>query len=149
MPCQKSGLFDNKYGLKCSCHSKLDKTGYTMSKIKNEITNFYNVIDKKLLLKPENHNFYLHHLKIPFRSLIVAPFGTGKTNFLVNLVQNFCSGKKGTFKTINVITRNKDELLYDYLESKGVCIKEGLKHIPILDDIIFKIYFVTFLFNFY
>jgi len=65
---------------------------------------------------------------------IVAPSGSGKTNFLVNLIALFSTGK-GTFASINIITRNKDEPLYKYLESltDQVVIKEGLTNTPQLD----------------
>ena len=65
-------------------------------------------IPKDLLDKVENPNFHIHKLKLPFRMCIVAPSGSGKTNFLVNLLAIFSEGK-GTFTSIDIITRNKDE----------------------------------------
>jgi DNA helicase HerA-like ATPase len=69
------------------------------------------------------------------RMCIVAPSGSGKTNFLINLISLF-SRKKGTFATINIITRNKDEPLYKWIQSKTdqIVIKEGLSNTPKLDD---------------
>jgi hypothetical protein len=99
-----------------------------------EIVNYYEKIDKSLLLEAENPNFDLHRLKLPFRMCVVAPSGSGKTNFLVNLIHLFSRGK-GTFADITVITRNKDEPLYTFLSGKSdqIQIKEGLHNLPQLD----------------
>jgi hypothetical protein len=66
---------------------------------------------------------------------IVAPSGSGKTNFLLNLIRVFSQGK-GTFIEIYIITRNKDEPLYNYLsgEFDQIHIKEGMSSTPKLDD---------------
>ena len=43
----------------------------------------------------------------------------------------------GTFNNIHIITKNKDEPLYNYLESKvdnGLSITEGIDSAPNLDD---------------
>lgn len=111
-----------------------------MSK-KNDITegkiiNMYDKIPKHLLNKVDNPNYNLHRLKLPFRMCIVAPSGSGKTNFLVNLIYMFSCGNRGTFSTIHIITRNADEPLYKWLISKcqSIIIKEGLNNTPKLDD---------------
>ena len=100
-----------------------------------KIENMYNRIPSDMLDKVDNPNYNLHRLKIPFRICIVAPSGSGKTNFLVNLLSLF-SHNKGTFQTINIITRNKDEPLYRWIQSKTdqIIIQEGLGHTPKLDD---------------
>lgn len=100
--------------------------------------NYYQRKDmKKFLISQDNPNIDLHNLdKLPFRMVVVAPSGSGKTNFIMNLLQKFSAGK-GTFNTITVITRNKDEPLYNYLEEKTkkqVKILEGVLNIPKLDD---------------
>jgi DNA helicase HerA-like ATPase len=100
--------------------------------------NYYQRKDmKKFLSSQDNPNVHLHMLdKLPFRMVVVAPSGSGKTNFIMNLLQKFSSGK-GTFNTITVITRNKDEPLYNYLEEKTkkqVKILEGVQNIPKLDS---------------
>jgi hypothetical protein len=66
---------------------------------------------------------------------VVAPSGTGKTNFLLNLIKVFSQGK-GTFADITIVTRNKDEPLYNYLEGEfeQIKIKEGMSNTPKLDD---------------
>lgn len=101
-----------------------------------KIVNMYEQMPSDFLDKVENPNFALHKLKIPMRMCIVAPSGSGKTNFLVNLITLFSKGKKGTFSTINIITRNKDEPLYKWIQTKTnqIVIKEGLSNTPKLDD---------------
>lgn len=99
-----------------------------------KVINFYERMDKKFLDNAENPNFHLHHLKVPFRMCIVAPSGSGKTNFLLNIIHLFSQGK-GTFADLSIITRNKDEPLYRFLQSKNdqINIKEGLENVPQLD----------------
>jgi hypothetical protein len=100
-----------------------------------KIVNMYERIPADMLKKTENPNFNIHKLKLPFRMIIVAPSGSGKTNFLVNLIAIFSQGK-GTFATITIITRNKDEELYNWISSKTdqIRIVEGLHNTPKLDD---------------
>ena len=101
----------------------------------SKIVNFYEKIPKELLDNAENPNVHLHQFKVPFRMCIVAPSGSGKTNFLINLLHLFSCGYKGTFQTIAIITRNKDEPLYRWITSKcdQITIKEGLTNTPQLD----------------
>ena len=102
----------------------------------NEIQNFYEKIPDDMLDKADNPNFDLHHIKLPFRMVIVAPSGSGKTNFLANLIYMFSQGKTGTFADITIITRNKDEPIYNYLDKEtngGIAIKEGIENLPPLD----------------
>jgi len=100
-----------------------------------KIVNMYERIPKEFLDKVDNPNFHLHMLKIPFRMCVVAPSGSGKTNFLINLLRVFSRGDKGTFSSINIITRNADEPLYKWITSKceQITIKEGLSNTPQLD----------------
>jgi len=99
-----------------------------------EIVNWYEKIPKEMLDNAENPNFKIHQLKVPFRMCVVAPSGSGKSNFLVNLIHLFSQGK-GTFADITIITRNKDEPLYNFLMSKcdQIQVKEGLTNLPQLD----------------
>lgn len=62
----------------------------------SDIINFYNVIPKKYLEEVDNPNEHLHDIKIPFRMCIVAPSGSGKTNFLLNLIRVFAVDDKLT-----------------------------------------------------
>jgi hypothetical protein len=98
------------------------------------IENLYEKIPKELLDKVENPNFHIHNLKLPFRMCIVAPSGSGKTNFLVNLLSMFSVGN-GTFASITIITKNADEPLYKWVKGKSdqIVIKEGLTNTPPLD----------------
>ena len=98
------------------------------------IQNFYESMPDEMLDKAENPNEEIHHIKLPFRMCVSAPSGSGKTNFILNLISLFSQGK-GTFQTIDIITRNKDEPLYRYLEKKcpDIVIKEGMKSLPVLD----------------
>ena len=57
--------------------------------------NFYLRKDvKQYVVKTENPNYDLHHFEKPFRSLVVAPSGSGKSNFITNLISLFCKGKE-------------------------------------------------------
>ena len=102
---------------------------------KAEIINWYERIPREMLDSADNPNFHIHNLKIPFRMCVVAPSGSGKTNFLVNLIHLFSQGSKGTFADICIITRNKDEPLYDFLTTKcdQIQVKEGIHNLPQLD----------------
>jgi hypothetical protein len=106
-----------------------------MSKKKVELLNFYEKIPKEYLVEAKNPNYNIHKIKIPFRMCVVAPSGSGKTNFILNLIQKFSIGE-GTFADVWIITRNKDEPLYNWLEkmSDQIHIKEGLQNNPKLDD---------------
>lgn len=122
--------------------------------------NVYERIPRHLLNNAHNPNYDLHGIKIPFRMIVVAPSGSGKTNFVVNLIGLFSKIRRkpkkrktrwekmleemgvveddeeqGTFKDIHIITRNKNEPLYNYLEkvSPDIVITEGLETIPDLD----------------
>jgi len=99
-----------------------------------KVINMYDRIPKNLIDKAENPNFHLHNLVLPFRMVVCAPSGSGKTNFLVNLISLFCAGK-GTFSDITIVTRNKDEPLYRWLTDlhDGIRILEGLNNTPHLD----------------
>jgi hypothetical protein len=102
---------------------------------KGDIINFYQHVPKKYLEETSNPNYNLHNLDLPFRMCIVAPSGSGKTNFLLNLIKVFSQGD-GTFTDITIVTRNKEEPLYDYLngEFQQIQVKEGMSSTPKLDD---------------
>ena len=101
----------------------------------NEIVNFYEIIPKKYLDNIENNNFDLHHIEVPFRMCVVAPSGSGKTNFVLNLIRVFSQGK-GTFADITIVTSNKDEPLYNWLvgQSDNIKVLEGMHNNPKLAD---------------
>ena len=94
---------------------------------KSEVVRF---LDKKT----PNPNKDLHGFDIPFRLCCVAPSGSGKSNWVVNLISLFSQGK-GTFAQVFIICKDKEEPLYKYLASKSdqICIREGLHSLPDLD----------------
>ena len=111
-----------------------------MSRKKNlpnsgDIINFYEHIPKKYIDVVDNPNKKVHNMELPFRMCIVAPSGSGKTNFLLNLLKVFSQGK-GSFADITIITANKDEPLYNYLtgEFDQIKVLEGMNNTPRLDD---------------
>ena len=84
----------------------------------NKIINFYEHIPKDMLDTAENPNYHLHQINLPARMVICAPSGSGKTNFLINLLHTFSQGSKGTFAYITIVTANVDEPLYKWLSLK-------------------------------
>jgi hypothetical protein len=106
------------------------------NKVKPEqavIIDWYKEMPKKYLLKQHNPNFKIHGIKVPFRMLIIGGSGAGKTQTFLNILHNFGD----TFQNIYIITKNKDEPLYNYLEdklgNKGLEILEGINNAPDLD----------------
>jgi hypothetical protein len=114
--------------------SKKDEKKSSKSNSEAEMIDWYKEMPKKFLLKQHNPNFNKHGIKLPFRMLIVGNSGAGKTQTLLNIIYNMGS----TFQNIIVITKNKDEPLYNYLEDKmgdnGLSIVEGIDSAPDLDS---------------
>ena len=103
---------------------------------KHKIPNYYENIPKDLLTETDNPNYDLHLLKLPFRMVVVAPSGSGKSNFITHILHQFCN-KRGTFADIVIVTRNKDEPLYNYLSQKSeglIQVLEGMHSLPKLDN---------------
>lgn len=104
-------------------------------KSKAEIVDWYKKLPSKYLLKQHNPNYEIHGIKVPFRMLIIGGSGAGKTQTFLNILHNFGN----TFQNIFIITKNKDEPLYNYLEDKlgkdGLSVKEGINNAPNLDDL--------------
>lgn len=102
---------------------------------KAEIIDWYKKIPKKFLLKSHNPHFDTHHIKLPFRMIIAGNSGSGKTQTLLNILYNM----PDTFQKIFIVTKNKDEPLYNFLEDKlgkdGLTIKEGLTELPDVDSL--------------
>lgn len=99
-----------------------------------QMINMYEHIPKHLLPDFENPNYHLHNFNLPFRAIVVAPSGSGKSNFILNLINLFNAGK-GTFQSIDIVTRDKDEPIYNYLAelSNQIGIKEGVHNLPELE----------------
>ena len=106
--------------------------------INAELIDWYKKIPQKYLTKTHNPNFNIHGIKLPFRMLIIGGSGAGKTQTLMNLIHNMGN----TFNDIYIITKNKNEPIYEYLEdklgSKGVSVVEGIENAPDLDKDINK-----------
>ena len=105
-----------------------------MKKKGYEFVNFYDILPDKIKGKGlPNPKFNVHKMNVPTRILIVGASGSGKTNTVLNLIN--CMA--GTFTTIDVITKNGDEKLYNFLKlkTKENCrILEGIKNIPNIDE---------------
>ena len=69
---------------------------------------------QKYLTKQHNPHYEKHHIKIPFRMLIVGNSGSGKTSTLMNLIYNI----PDTFEEIIICCKSKHEPLYEFLEDK-------------------------------
>jgi hypothetical protein len=99
------------------------------------IIDWYKKLPKKYLLKNHNPNFKIHGINVPFRMLIIGGSGAGKTQTFLNILHNFGD----TFQNIYIVTKNKDEPLYNYLEDKlggkGLEIMEGVSNAPDLDSL--------------
>ena len=100
--------------------------------------NFYQLDEvKKHTSKSHNPNFNLHNLELPFRMLVIASSGGGKSNFVCNLLKLFCRGN-GTFDEVIIFCKSKHEPLYEYLEeaSKGsIVVTEDLSKLPKVNDL--------------
>jgi len=103
-----------------------------------ELLDWYKKIPSKYLTKQHNPNYHIHGLKVPFRMLIIGSSGAGKTQTLLNVIHNMGD----TFNDIYIITKNKNEPLYEYLEDKlgkhGLSVVEGIDNAPDLDKDINK-----------
>lgn len=86
-----------------------------------DIINFYEKMPKKFLIKSHNPNYSKHRIKVPFRMVIAGSSGSGKTNTFLNLLKIM----PDTFENIWIVTKNKDEPIYNWLDDKLG--KEGLK----------------------
>ena len=82
------------------------------------LENFYSKKKvKKYCVQGENPNYNLHDLHAIFRALVIAPSGSGKFNFLTNLITLFCI-RTGTFDNFYIFCKSRDEPLYKYLADK-------------------------------
>jgi GTPase SAR1 family protein len=101
-----------------------------MPKIDNNVVNWYTKMPKTFLRKLPNPNYRRHHMEIPFRLLIVGSSGCGKTNLVYELIKRMSN----TFDKIVICTKNKNELLYNFLSSKlkgdEISFYEGIESIP-------------------
>jgi hypothetical protein len=104
----------------------------TTKKAPEKMTNFYEVMDKKFIIKTKNPHYEDHHIGLPFRMIIAGGSGSMKTNTAFNIIHRM----PNTFHRLCVITKNKDEPLYNFLQEKipTLEIVEGLGNAPKLDE---------------
>ena len=96
--------------------------------IDDRIINYYDFTKKQ-----EDHNpgYPIHLIKVPFRMIVVAATGGGKSNFLCELIHRMSD----TFEEVIICSRCRDEPLYDLLHDEirgGVTFYEN--KIPNLDE---------------
>lgn len=104
--------------------------------------NFYETVKTKKVVNP---GLAQHGIKIPFRMLIAAPSGAGKTNCLMNLLSAFDK----TFHEIIVCVLSDDEPLYQRLSTLPGALfytggevpempakNDGLQRLIIFDDLV-------------
>lgn len=78
-------------------------------------TNWYKAKGmNKYLKETYNPHYAKHKIKLPFRAVIVGSSGSGKTNTLLSLIAMM----NETFSKIVIVTKNKDEPLYNFLRDK-------------------------------
>ena len=104
-----------------------------------EPVNFY-TLKSVQKFAPKSHNpfFDVHNISLPFRTIVIGASGSGKSNFLLNLI----SVTPGTWEHIYIYTK-ENETLYDYLQSvideSLLTIKYGnLDEFRVFDDEIYK-----------
>jgi hypothetical protein len=74
--------------------------------------NFYDIV--KTGDAPDNPNFKNHGVSVPFRAVVAAPSGAGKTNQVMNLIVLMDK----VFSTIIICVKSADEPLYQHLIEK-------------------------------
>ena len=106
------------------------------SKEKAGVKNWYEVIPKKFITSTHNPHYdqkNCHYIKIPFRAIILGNSGAGKTQTLIDIINNM----QNTFEKIIICCKCKQEPLYQWLEEKlgkdGLTIVEGIQNLPSVD----------------
>lgn len=102
--------------------------------MKDNITNIYKKLPKKYLNecgKNKNPNYKKHLIKDPTnaRFLLVGPSGSGKTQILLELLMRMSC----TYYHVYLICKNKDQILYKYLEDalgENITIYESVDELP-------------------
>jgi Cdc6-like AAA superfamily ATPase len=104
--------------------------------VKNDITNFYDVLPDQFKTKYHIANYKQHKINVPFRMLIVGASGSGKTTVLLELMKRM----SGTFETIIICAKSLSEPYYLWLQDKyednpNFMFFEGLDAIPNLNNL--------------
>jgi ABC-type iron transport system FetAB ATPase subunit len=74
---------------------------------------------------------------VPFRALVIAPSGSGKSFFKTNLITLFCKGT-GNFDNIYIFCKSRDEPIYKYIADKSewlIEVHEDLLKLPTINDL--------------
>ena len=97
---------------------------------KNEMINFYEHKDvKKLMPKYRNPHFEQTQMQIPARIGVIAPSGTGKTQWLLNYI-NKCQDTFGHIIVIYKASEPLYEFLRDKVGSKNITFYTKLTELP-------------------
>lgn len=80
----------------------------------NAINNWYDKVPEDLLPKYSNPNFDEHRINVPFRAVLCAASGGGKTNLALEILHRM----KGTFNLVVLCCKDPSEPLYAYLQTK-------------------------------
>ena len=107
-----------------------------MPRTSNSTKNFYEIIPEHLRQKAPNPDFANHGIDLPFRGLIVAASGGGKTTLVLEIL----SRMPKTWDKVIIVCRSTHEPLYQWLAELGdrdtiefyEYNKDG---IPLVDDI--------------
>jgi hypothetical protein len=106
-----------------------------LKKGNDEMTNFYQHKDiKKYVTKYHNPNFQDTQIDIPCRIGVIAPSGTGKTQWVLN----FISRSSGTFGHIIILYKASEplyEFLRDKIGSKNITFYTKLTELPNPNDL--------------
>lgn len=99
-------------------------------KVTTELVNFYELDDVKAFQKQSyNPHYDIHNIKIPFRMCIIGASGSMKSNCVLNILKTM----NQTFNYVELFCRNKDEPLYNYLQTKidteSLKVYEGLEEL--------------------
>jgi hypothetical protein len=101
----------------------------------NEMVNYYEHRDiKKYVTKYHNPKFQQTQIDIPCRIGVIAPSGTGKTQWLLN----FVAKSSDTFGHIIVVYKNSEplyEFLRDKIGSKNITFYTKLTDLPSPNDL--------------
>lgn len=81
---------------------------------KTTITNWYEEIPEDMLPKYHNPHFDQHGINVPFRMILCAASGGGKTNLALEILHRM----KGTFNLVVLCCKDANEPLYAYLQSR-------------------------------
>ena len=81
----------------------------------NETKDFYSLIPKEMKQTLPNPDYDQHGIELPFRGLIVAASGGGKTTLVLEIL----SRMPRTFDQVCIVCRSKAEPLYEFLEAKS------------------------------